>query len=251
VGGAVSGRAVPPTPAPPFDQDHHLDQIDQLLDQETTMTEQPIPAPEALQPIAADTGTPLPPAFTGDQLQNFLTVDQILSGAWRPRRTAMICMRGDLEADYLTTLDELGEIVDAGGRPLNDDAEKALGDTPAVATALRDKAAALHTEMKANTGPILFEAMDSDAYQVFDAKHRGPDGKIKNVKAWQIELISTCAINPTMTPDQVQAVRTTIGPASLSELVAKAFDANTTGGVDVPKLPSYWHSPKPEGSSLN
>lgn len=194
----------------------------------------------------------LPPAFAPDVVGaitgEFLTVEQMLDSARRPRRVARICLRGDLEAEYLDLLDQLGDLVDMEGNLLAEDAS--MEEAGQVAQ-LRDQAAAKHAEIRANTGSVLLEAMDGDAWEVFEKKHRGPDGKVKDVGLWQTEMISACAINPAMSTDQVDALRKKLGPTSVAELANKAYSANTSGGVDVPKLPPFWHSPKPAESSLS
>lgn len=201
-----------------------------------------------------DAAVTLPPAFTPDPTIDpaaglgFLTVEQMLDQARRPRRIARICLRGDLESDYLDALDELGDLVDADGQPLVDDVSM---DEAGKITELRDRCAALHKEIRGNTGSVHLEAMDADAWEIFEKKHRGADGKVKDVPAWQNEMISTCAINPTMTVEQVDALRKKLSATSIAELAGKAYSANTTGGVDIPKLPSYSHSPKQQESSLN
>lgn len=212
------------------------------------MTEQPAPdaaASDASSSEAAATAV-LPPAFTPQQIDNFLTLDQIMSSARRSRRTAQICLRADLEAEYLELHEQLGQLVTVDGELLAEDAS--MTDAEEVST-LRDQIAALHAEMTANTRPMLFEAMDDDTWQAFEKKHRGVDGKIKDTVAWQNELIAACAINPTMTVEQVVATRGKLGPTQITAMANAAYSACSSGGVDVPKLPSFWHSPKPQESS--
>jgi hypothetical protein len=205
------------------------------------MTDQTPEPTESPDPVA------LPPAFT-PEADNFLTLDQIMTSARRSRRIARICLAADLEAEYLAVLDELATLVTADGELVAEDASM---EEVGKVTALREKAADLRDRMAAKTRPVLFEAMDSDAWEAFEKIHRGPDGKIKDATIWQNELISACAINPTFKVEDVQAIRKKLSPSQFQELANQSYSACTSGGVDVPKLPGYWHSPKPQESSLS
>lgn len=190
----------------------------------------------------------LPPAFAPDPTSGFLTVEQMLESARRPRRVAKICLRGDIEAEYLELLDELGDLVDAEGQILSDD--PSMEEAGKVAD-LRDQIAAKHAEMRANTGQVLLEAMADEDWEIFDKKHRGPDGSVKDRGAWQAEMVAACAIKPTISVQEFTELRKKLGPTSIAELANKAYSANTTGGVDIPKLPSFSVAPKPQGQSLS
>lgn len=190
----------------------------------------------------------LPPAFTSKQVENFLTLDQIMTSARRVRRVARICLAADLEADWVATLEELGTLVTADGELVNEDASM---DEAAVVAELRAKAADLRARMAGQTFSVMFEAMNDDDWDVFEKTHRNNAGKVKDLREWQVAIISACAVNPTMTPDQVKELRTKLGPTQITEMSNQAYAACATGGVDVPKFPSYWHSPRPEESSLS
>lgn len=183
------------------------------------------------------------------QLETILTLDEIMNSARLVERTARICLRGDLEAEYNETLEELATLVDADGNVLNE-GDQSLGDASRVEE-LSEKARELRAEMQAATRRVRFRAMADDDWRTFDASHKTTDGKIKDQTAYNNEIIARCAIAPTLTVDDVVAMRKKLGPTQIVTLANTAFFACTTGGLDVPKSPSFLPAQKPSGSGKN
>lgn len=206
------------------------------------------------QTLGGSTGPEVPAALGNPggtvertpQLETILTLDEIMSSARLVERTARICLRGDLEAEYNETLEELAGLVDADGNVISD-GDQALGDANR-ADQLAERARELRTEMKAATRRVRFRAMPDDEWRAWDKAQRGSDGKIKDQDAYNNEIIARCAIEPTMTVDDVKRLRSKLGPTQLVALANAAFFACTTGGLDVPKSPSYLPAQKPTES---
>lgn len=207
-------------------------------------------------PQSSPTGAPspdgppvgLPPAFTTPQIENILTLDRIMQSAQRARRIARICLRGDLEGEYVDTLEKLSELVDSEGNLLSDDASMT---EVAEVTALRDRAAQLRDEMAAETYAVVFEGMNADEWALFEKENRTAAGDVKDIDEYRVRLIAACAVDPKMSVDDAKSIRAKLRPTQMVALADQAFAACSTGGVDVPKLPSFWHSPKPQESSLS
>lgn len=180
------------------------------------------------------------------QLEAILTLDEVMSSARLVERTARICLRGDLEAEYHETLSELSSLVDKDGNVLAD-GDQALSDASRVEE-LSERARDLRAEMQAATRRVRFRAMPDDDWRTFDKAHRNADGSLKNQETYNNELIARCAVAPTMTVDDVVKMRAKLGPTQIVTLANAAFYACTTGGLDVPKSPSFLPAQKPTGS---
>lgn len=203
-----------------------------------TSTSSPTEGPES----TATSGPSL--AFSEPQMENLLSLDEIMSAARRTRRIATLCLRGDLEGDYYAAIDRLGDLVDADGVPLD---EQAL-DGGAEITELRDRIQALRAEMGKFSRKIVFEGMTSDEWDVFEKERRNDRGEIKDVSDYNARLISTCAVAPKISLAEVEQLRRTLMPAQFAMLANMAFGACTTGGLDVPKSPGFSHARKQQES---
>lgn len=183
------------------------------------------------------------------QLDTVLSLDEIMSSARLVERTARICLRGDLEAEYLEALEQLGNLVDDKGNIVSD-GDQALSDQ-SRALELNETISRLLDEMAAATRVVRFRAMPSDDWDPWYRAQRDEQGNIKNVDEFNNQIIAKCAIAPTMTVDQVKGLRSKLGPTQIAELANTAFYACTTGGVDVPKSPSFSVAPRPTSSGRN
>lgn len=184
-----------------------------------------------------------PPALSQAAVETVLSLDELMSSARLVERTARICLRADLEADYETALEELGSLVDEHGTPLTK-GEQALTDGNR-AQELVEAVEQLRTRMRESTRVVRFRAMPSDEWEAFEKSHMGADDKVKDVTGFNEQIIARCAINPTMTVQQVRDLRGKLGPTQYAALANAAYWACTTGGVDVPKSPSFSPAPKP------
>jgi hypothetical protein len=104
----------------------------------------------------------------------------------------------------------------------------------------------LRAEMRAESYTVRFRGMSESEWAGFEKNNRTKDGKQKD--DYLNKLLVQTAVAPTMTIDQVRAMRDQLGTAQITAMVNAAYDACTQGGLDVPKLPSFLPSPKPQES---
>lgn len=171
----------------------------------------------------------------------FLTVEDVLTAARLPERTASICLRSDLTAEHDKVLGELGTLVTASGELIGGDEEGAVSDqsNASRAQALADRLQQLKTEMRAAMWHVRFRAMASDDWTAFKKQHM-PKGKDADLTDFRTKIIAACAIEPPITEDQVKELRKKLGAAQIVSLSDTAFDACNAGGLDVPKSPNSW-----------
>lgn len=212
-----------------------MSNTDTPLDDPTTVEEPESPTPT----IVTD------PGLADSAVAAILDLDELLSSARLVERTATICLRGDLEGELDQVLTELGDLVDEHGVPLAEGDDASLGDAGRAAE-LQQRANDLSAQMRKAEKHIVFRAMNSDAWDEFEKAHRKPDGSAKNAQNYVVALISACAVKPPLTPEQVQAMRKALTSNQMNNLFVAAHGANTTGGLDVPKLPSYSHVQRPQ-----
>lgn len=184
--------------------------------------------------------TPMPEQPPADR--HIWTVEEILAEAKLPEKHARVCLRADLEAEHHRILGELGGLVNAQGEVLGDP-ERSVGETSAAdrARQLVDRLEVIRHQMSEAMWYPLFRGLSSEALQEFNAKHypKKPDknGDI-NLSGYNVLLIAETAIEPRLTPDQVQALRGKLGAAAYKQLVDTAQSVCVRGGVDVPKSPA-------------
>jgi hypothetical protein len=167
-----------------------------------------------------------------------------MSQARRVERVARICLRADLEAEFYDLQEELGELVDIEGNPLSDgEGEQALSEqnrAVEVSERLRD----LRRQMRAESYTVRFRGMSASDWEGFEAANRDAKGKAKS--DYYHKLMVQTAIAPVMTIDQVRAMSDQLGTSQINAMVRAAYESCTEGGLDVPKLPTFLHSPKPQ-----
>lgn len=196
--------------------------------------------------------TELPEAFKApavpDVVQNILDLDEVLNSARLVERTAVICLRADLEADFDQMVEELASLVDENGTVIGDP-EGALYDGRAArAQELRDRLDENVAERRAASREVRFRSLPTDEWEAFEKTHRGGAGnQVKDPAKYSNELISRCAIAPVLTVAEVQQLRKTLGPPQFNTLFNTAHDACTSGGLDVPKLPPFSVAQKRQG----
>lgn len=192
----------------------------------------------------------LPSAFTASEntaISNILTLEAVMSSARRVRRTAVICLAPDIENAYEEAVERLGDLVDAQGRLLDEESLAGADD----ANTQRDKVAALYEQMRQHTYKVVFDGLVDEEWEVFEKTNRTSQGVIRDVTTYHNRLIAACAVEPKLTESEVAAMRKRLSAKQMQKLGNTAYEACTTGGVDVPKLPTYWHAPRPQESSLS
>jgi hypothetical protein len=213
----------------------HLDTS--TLDRSTTMNDD--------FSLSSDTTTPdLAPtvAAAADPIAlvkpKAFTVDEVLATARRIERTASICLRGDLQAEWDHLLDELSGLVTASGELIEQDSDDSLGEVSGSARVqqITERLTALRREMAEAMWRVRFRGMASEDWAPWVKKNK-PKGDNANMSGFFNLLIAETAIEPTLTVEQVQQLRGVLTDTSIGKLTTTAWEACTTGGLDVPKLP--------------
>lgn len=200
-------------------------------------------------PTGADSATmPGLPGLADTAVETLLTFEEVLAQAKLVERTARICVRGDLVDIHDELLEELAALVDADGNVMSE-GEAALADQQR-ATDLNEQLADVRRQMAGAMMAVKFRAMPEDEWEAWDKAMRGANGEPKNLRDYTNQLISKCAVEfggqpRTLTVADVEKLRKTLTSNQVRELYGKAHSANTAGGLDVPKLPSFLHGPKP------
>lgn len=195
------------------------------------MTDEPTVS-DLTPPAGGVFGNPNGP--TSESAVNDLTIDEILARAKTPERTARICLRADLQAEYDELVAELTDLVDAEGRVMVDD-EATIGETsPAQrATEIEERLRLLRTEMAENTWAVRFRGLTTDELALFNREHE-PKGD-QDWTEYNTHLVAACAVKPVLSVDDVRKLRKTLGSRAMGQLVTSATWVCTQGGVDVPK----------------
>lgn len=201
----------------------------------STPDEQPLGSPfikptDHDAPTRIDLPTVTPRAFT---------VEDVLSAARLPERTATVCLRADLQATYDAALTELASLVTPAGE-LIDDPEASLDATTTRARAreLQDTIDRTRREMTAHLWRVRFRGMSSEDYAVFNKQHM-PKGEGQDLTDFNLRLIAATAIDPEITYDQAKALNAKLGGRAMTELANAAWNVCNEGGISVPKSPSF------------
>lgn len=183
-------------------------------------------------PFGTPGGTPVPQV----NVDRPLSVDEVLEKARRVERTARICLRGDLQAEYDELLEELQGLVDLDGNVLAT-GEQALSDA-GRAEDITARLTTLRTEMTGAMRAVRFRAMPDVEWRVFEAEHR-VDGVVADEGVYYDKMMARCAVSPKLTQSAAESLRNTLSARQMAELSNQCYLANVTGGVDIPKsLPS-------------
>lgn len=168
-----------------------------------------------------------------------LSIEDVLTAAKLPERTAIVCIRADLQADYDTAIAELGQLVDARGELL-EDPEASLDDQTRAARAreLSDSIDAIRREMTAHLWRVRFRGMPSEDYSVFNKQHM-PKGDGADMSDYNLRLIAETAIDPEISYDQAKALNRKLGGRAMAELANAAWNVCNEGGISVPKSPGF------------
>lgn len=191
-----------------------------------------------------DTPIGMPPLAEA-AVENILTLDRLMASARLVQRKAVICLRGDLEAEYDDLMSELASLVDEDGNVVASD--ESLADQKVLrAHELQRLIEANREARRAESYVVLFEAMPSDEWSEFEIEHREDKGRgaAKNGRDYERKLIARCSLDPKLTEADVDRMRTKLSAPQIDRLFTAAYSACTTGGLDVPKSPLFSLSPK-------
>lgn len=173
----------------------------------------------------------------GSIVDDMLNLDEFLSSDVRLAETVFrFNTRPDLEAECELREAELDSLTDAQGKPIPVLDQPVGGGDARTVPVVNAEYLALRAEAYAATKSIRLRQMNADDWPVWEKKHHKA---LENGSPYPPEvfedLISSCAIAPTMTVAQVREFRARVGIAVFLELGQKAYATNTSAGVSIPK----------------
>jgi hypothetical protein len=173
-------------------------------------------------------------------ITRMLTVEDVLSRARLPEKRARVCLRADLQAEYDDLVAELSTLVNARGELLEDNQERAMGETSAQDRALElgERVEAVRREMAESMWFPLFRGLSTDDLAVFNKQHI-PKGEKPDLTEYNVRLVAECSVEPKMSVEQVQQIRKKLGSRAFLQLIQAANGVCIHGGVDVPKSQSF------------
>ncbi|MCZ4497888.1 MAG: hypothetical protein JWQ74_441 [Marmoricola sp.] len=182
----------------------------------------------------ADTSTPQTLTDTSI-VDTVLDLDEALSGdVRRAERTARFCIKPWLQGDLDELEAELADLVDDRGQPLEKPGDAPLAggrDYLAVMAEYRAK----QEEFVAAMRTVRVQAMEPTAWEAFKAKWAKQIDAEKMSAAMRKEIVTECAIRPTISLAKYDALMEAFGEASMAAIGRQAWAACDHTGVDVPK----------------
>lgn len=145
------------------------------------------------------------------------SIDDILEVAKLPQHTIRLCLRGDLIAEHQALearLKEHGEFVQshlAEADPRREVAEQIL---------------AIEDEMHAAEVPFTFKALGRRKYRELLESHPGEPGQKFDPHTFPRALIAACAVEPVMTPADVDRLFDALNEAAVEALFTAAWTIN-------------------------
>lgn len=161
-----------------------------------------------------------------------VNIDDVIAAARLPEKTVVLCLRGDLQAQWEELERRLGVVRERPDEPLGGHPEE---------RELAEKMEAIREEMRSHEVTFRFRGMGSKAYSDLLLKHRADnndDGDDQaadglNWKTYTIALVAACAIDPVMSEVQVDKLTEVIHGRAWDELVGAALVVNQSQ-VSVP-----------------
>lgn len=185
------------------------------------------------------------PRLSEAAVENILTLEHVMASARLVEKKAVVCLRGDLEAVHDSLISELRTLVDAEGNVVARDeslADQKVARVEEIQTLLEENRQARLAESYV----VRFQAMPADEWAEFEKAHRESiGGPVKDARDYQRKIIARCAIEPKLTEAEVDQLSGTLSSPQMNALFAAAYEACTTGGLDVPKSPLFSATPKP------
>jgi hypothetical protein len=170
--------------------------------------------------------------------------EEILAGAKRPEHPVPLCLRGDLVGRHA----ELEQQLQTASRA------STLGRR-SDASVLAEEIKALEEQITASKRTFWLRAMDPREWSDFWAEkpERGKDEEEAPFKqrwyVWVCEMVSRCAFDPVMTPEQVDRLVPNLSGAQWDQLSDAAYGLNAKGVVVPFSLAASALTPSDEQSS--
>lgn len=177
-------------------------------------------------------------------VSTILDLDELMSAEPAlAERMVTIYTQPALEAQIDDLEEKLVALLGPEGELPARNADASLGDDDAAhAVELAEQIKALQDRYAASARHIRVRQLDSDTWSAFQKKH---DKVLKAEPPYPdemwTELIAASAVEPTLTLDQIRALRKKLGSPTLHLLANACFNLNTEVGVSVPKSRASSH----------
>lgn len=137
---------------------------------------------------------------------------------FRPReKVVQVAMAGDLLAEHEVLSEELDEVLATARTSLADG-----GRAAELAARITD----LEVQIDASRVPVRFRGMGRNLYKELERKHPDPDNDgVWNTETFPPALIAACAVDPKMTPEQVNELLTLVTEGEYQRLFQGAYMA--------------------------
>lgn len=202
-------------------------------------TDQPL-AGEQPGSTSASNGAPAafvqpdPATRAGDSV---LDLDELMSAGRRAERTARFCIDGAAYARLLE-IDEEIEALDRQPGYADPDDEPMAGDE--LSRLVAERREVLPT-VQAAMRTVRVRALPDEEWRALLRRYdhdKSPQKALSNDRFWD-EMVTKCAIAPTLDAAAVAKLRSTLALAQLDQLHGACWQANTADGVDIPKSPGF------------
>ena len=182
--------------------------------------------------------TEVPASFSKNGAESDSVADWIKL-ARLPEKSATICLRADLQADF----DELS----AEHKRLEDNARLDARLASSV-SGLQNEMARIRAEIEKSYRTFRFRALTRDEREQLNKDApKDPDNTPEEQSTREL-WVSRSAVKPRMTVEEVVALRAVIGEGQFAELWDTAYDATMRRRVDLPFMPAAWANQDPKGS---
>lgn len=153
-----------------------------------------------------------------------MNIDDILEEVRLPRKTASLCLHGDLVARWAELHAEFKQAPEKAS---------SLGE-PSPRAALAKQLEALREQMAEHERLFTFEALPASEFSELLKAHPVQSGTERfNVETFPPALIARCAIDPQMTLDQAGRLLAKVSYAQRDQLFEAAWAVNVKA-VDIP-----------------
>lgn len=182
--------------------------------------------------------TEVPASFSKNGSESDSVADWIKL-ARLPEKSATICLRADLQAEF----DELSV-----QHKRVEDTARFDDRLTGTLSGLQSEMAAIRAEMEKSYRTFRFRALTRDEREKLNADApKDPDGSPEEQSTREL-WVSRAAIKPRMTLDEVIGLRAVIGEGQFAELWDTAYEATMRRRVDLPFMPAAWANQDLKGS---
>lgn len=145
------------------------------------------------------------------------SIDDILEVAKLPQQTIRLCLRGDLVADH--------QALEAELKAMGDFTQSHLGEAD-PRTPVAQQIKAVEQAMRDAETSFTFKALGRRKYRELLVANAGDPGQKFNPETFPRALIAACAVDPVMTPTDVDRLFDVLNEGAVEALFMAAYTIN-------------------------